>query len=152
MIDALDKAERRELSKAGAFVRRSARSSIRKRKRPSAAGKPPSSHTGEYRRSILFGYESKRRSVVIGPSATFGGAEVPSLLEFGGQGPAVKEDRWITPSGPARRGVGGKFVSNDRVLLKKGSRQTYKPRPHMLPALEKEAPNFPKLFRNSVRS
>jgi hypothetical protein len=118
----MDKSERKLLSKAGAFVRRSARSSIRKRKRASAPGKPPSSHTGEYKRSILFGYDKANRSVVIGPSVNFGGAEVPTLLEFGGS--AKRERR----------------------------RVQYRARPHMLPALEKESANFPNLFKNSVRN
>ena len=40
--NAVDKGVRKVLSKFGAFVRRTARSSIRKRKRVSAPGEPPS--------------------------------------------------------------------------------------------------------------
>ncbi|MEM9108608.1 MAG: hypothetical protein AAGC72_01135 [Planctomycetota bacterium] len=120
VLDKLDRDERRLLSRAGAFVRRRARSSIRKRKGISKSGKPPASHTGQYKKSILFGYEKSSRSVVIGPSASFGGSEVPELLEFGGS---------------AKRG--GRTVNYDA-------------RPHMGPALEAETPNFPELFTNSV--
>lgn len=121
VIDAVESAERKQLSKAGAFVRIRARRSIRKRKSVSKPGKPPTSQTGEYRRTILFGYDRRAGSVVIGPSANFGGSGVPSLLEFGGT---------------ARR---------------RGRRVRYLPRPHMRPALEAEAPKFPSLFKNAVR-
>lgn len=118
----LDRSEARLLSRAGAFVRTRARRSIRKRKRISEPGKPPSSHTGFYKKSILFGYDKKNRSVVIGPSANFGGSEVPNALEFGG------------------------------VSRYRGRRVRYKARPHMGPALKEEAPNFPTLFTNSIRN
>ena len=121
VLKAMDRQERRLLSKAGAFVRRTARSSIRKRKKPATPGKPPSSHTGDYKRSILFGYDRQARSVVIGPSATYGGSEIPELLEFGG------------------------------TAKRRGKTARYRARPHMLPALEKEADNFPQLFRDSIR-
>lgn len=120
VIEALDKAEARQLSKAGAFVRRRARSSIRKRKGISKPGKPPTNQTGRYKSSILFGYDRNASSVVIGPSFSFGGSEVPQLIEFGG------------------------FAKLD------GEQVYYEARPTMLPALEKEVPNFPSLFLNSV--
>ena len=122
VLKRLDRSEARLLSRAGAFVRTRARRSIRKRKRISAPGKPPSSHTGFYKKSILFGYDKKKRSVVIGPSANFGGSKVPSLLEFGGR---------------------GKY---------QGKTAIYKARPHMGPALEAEKDNFPTLFTNSIRN
>jgi len=46
VTSAVDRTERRVLSRFGAFVRRGAKSSIRKRKRAAEAGMPPSSHTG----------------------------------------------------------------------------------------------------------
>lgn len=121
VLDKMNREERRLLSKAGAFVRRRSRSSIRKRKKPSAPGKPPSSHTGRYKRSILFGYDKSKRSVVIGPSASYGGSDIPERLEFGG------------------------------TTKINGKTARYRPRPAMGPALEAEAPNFPELFRDSVK-
>lgn len=121
VLRAMHREEAKLLSKAGAFVRRRARSSIRKRKKISAPGKPPSSHTGQYKKSILFGYDRARRSVVIGPSASFGGSEVPELLEFGG------------------------------TAKRRGERVRYLARPTMGPALEAESPNFPKLFKDSIK-
>ena len=49
-----DRATRKVFSKFGAFVRQTARSSIRKRKSISEPGQPPSSHTGLLKRNIFF--------------------------------------------------------------------------------------------------
>ena len=125
VIDAVSRAERQGLSKAGAFVRRRARSSIRKRKKVSEPGSPPTSHTGLLKRNIFFAYEPKRSGVVIGPVRLNKPGGAPRLLEVGGT---------------VVRKVGGK-----RRTLR------YRPRPYMGPALEQEAPNFPNLFKNSVR-
>ncbi len=46
VVDATDRATRRVLSKFGAFVRQTARRSIRRRRSVSQPGQPPSSHTG----------------------------------------------------------------------------------------------------------
>ncbi|MCL4743749.1 MAG: hypothetical protein KJZ54_16250, partial [Phycisphaerales bacterium] len=54
---AVDAARRKVLSKAGAFIRQTARTSIRKRKGSSKPGNPPHSHVGLLRRFILFGYD-----------------------------------------------------------------------------------------------
>ena len=117
---AADRATRAVLSKAGAFVRRRAKSSIRRRKRISRPGRPPSSHAGHLKRLILFGYDRGADSVVIGP-LRFRRGEAPPLLEFGGR---------------ARRS---------------GRRMRYRARPFMGPALEAEAPNFPRLWKDSVK-
>lgn len=147
VLKALDREQRSRLSRAGAFVRRRARSSIRKRNRVSKPGSPPSSHTGDYRRSIFFGYDASRDAVVIGPSATFGGSEVPSTLEFGGT--RQVKNQLIEVSGGPKRGAGGRFETN-RQFIRYTGKITQQPRPHMRPALEKESPNFPDLFKNSV--
>jgi len=124
---AVDVGTRRVLSKFGAFVRRTARSSIRKRKKPSSPGSPPSSHTGLLKRFIWFGYEPARRSVVIGPARLTqkGRGEAPSLLEYGG---SAKLER---------RG--------------KRKRAKVRARPFMGPAFEKEQPKLPAIWRDSVR-
>ncbi len=123
--NAVGRAERRVLSKFGAFVRKGARTSIRKRKAISEPGKPPSSHTGLLRQNIYFVYEPNRASVVIGPIELNRGTEAPRLLEHGGQ-----------------------------VVRKEGQkrvRMTYRPRPFMGPAYERELPKLPALWRDSVR-
>ena len=125
--DKVDVGTRRVLSKFGAFVRRTARSSIRKRKKPSSPGSPPSSHTGLLKRFIWFGYEPARRSVVIGPARLTqkGRGEAPSLLEYGGT------------TRLEHRG--------------KRKRAKVRPRPFMGPAFEKEEPKLPAMWKGSVR-
>ncbi|HRT50812.1 MAG TPA: hypothetical protein P5279_09985 [Anaerohalosphaeraceae bacterium] len=127
VISKVDAATRRVLSKFGAFVRRSAKSSIRKRKKPAPPGQPPSSHTGLLKKFIFFGYDADRRSVVIGPTRLNqkGRGEAPPLLEYGGKATLV------------RRG--------------KKKRVTYQARPYMGPAFEKEKPQLPAMWRGSVR-
>jgi len=127
VISKVDAATRRVLSKFGAFVRRSAKSSIRKRKKAAPPGQPPSSHTGLLKKFIFFGYDADRRSVVIGPTRLNqkGRGEAPPLLEYGGKATLV------------RRG--------------KKKRVTYQARPYMGPAFEKEKPQLPAMWRGSVR-
>ncbi len=133
VVRAVDSATRWALSRAGAFIRTRAKTSIRKRKKISAPGKPPSSHEGTLRRLIFFGYEPAGRTVVIGPVA-HGKGEAPSLLELGG-----------TVNRTVIRRRHGKYRA-------KKQRMTYKPRPFMGPAMVKELPNLPKRWQGSVRS
>jgi len=131
--DRVDAATRRVLSRFGAFVRQGARTSIRRRKRISRPGEPPSSHTGLLRRLIFFGYDSREKSVVIGPAPLNGvgrgeggeGGEAPSLLEHGGTTTLKRRGRRV--------------------------RATYRPRPYMGPAFAKEQPKLPALWRDAVR-
>ena len=126
VVSKVDAATRRVLSKFGAFVRRSAKSSIRKRKKPAPPGQPPSSHTGLLKKFIFFGYDAARQSVVIGPTRLNqkGRGEAPPLLEYGGKATLV------------RRG--------------KKKRVTYQARPYMGPAFEKEKPQLPAMWRGSI--
>jgi hypothetical protein len=122
----VDLATRKVLSKFGAFVRTGARHSIRKRKAVSEPGQPPSSHVGLLRKLIYFGYDPSRRSVVIGPTPLHGTAEAPPLLEYGGRA--------------RRRGRKGRNVM-----------ASYRARPFMGPAFEKEKPKLPAMWAGSVR-
>lgn len=117
-----DRATRKVLSRFGAFVRRTARQSIRKRKKPAPPGSPPSSHIGLLKKFIFFGYDPRNESVVIGPVRLDqkGRGEAPRLLEHGGIGAAGKK------------------------------RVRYRPRPFMLPAFEKEQPTLPAMWRDSI--
>lgn len=125
VMNAVNRAERRVLSKFGAFVRRGAKSSIRKRKSVSEPGRPPSSHTGLLRKMIFFVYEPHRGSVVIGPVELNKGTDAPRLLEHGGQ--VIRREK------------------NQRKRL------VYRPRPFMGPAFERELPQLPAMWRDSVR-
>ncbi len=125
----VDPAKRKALSRGGAFIRQRARTSIRRRKGVSLPGRPPHSHTGLLKKLILFGYDARSDSVVVGPAKLAKRGQVPSLLEFGGV-QRVRRTRH------ARR----------------GRRAFYQPRPYMGPALKKELPQLPTLWRNSIRS
>jgi len=127
VMNAVDKGTRRVFSRFGAFVRTEARHSIRKRKRASKPGEPPSSHTGLLRRFIFFGYERLARSVVIGPvKLNSKNTGAPHVLEEGGS----------TQLSFGTRG--------------KQRRINVKPRPYMGPAFEKVEPRLPEMWRNSV--
>jgi hypothetical protein len=116
VIKALDKAKRKSLSKAGAFVRRRAQTSIRKSKRVSDPNNPPHSHIGLLRKHIYFAYEPDTGRVFVGPIA-LKKKEAPSLLEYGG------------------------IRVTDR-----GRQLRYQKRPFMRPALEQEKKVNPSLF------
>lgn len=127
VMNALTAAERRVLSRFGAFVRQRARTSIRQRTTVSAPGSPPSSHVGLLKQFIWFAYDPLRRSVVIGPvrlNAKTGG-DAPRLLEYGGS--AVRRRR-------------GRMV-----------RMQYHARPFMRPAFDRELSQLPPLWRDSIR-
>ena len=123
----LDAATRKVFSRFGAFVRRTARNSIRRRERPAPAGSPPSSHNGLLKKFIFFGYDPGARSVVIGPARLDqrGRGSAPALLEHGGR---------TTLARPEGR-----------------KRVTYPARPFMGPAFEKEISGLPALWRGSVK-
>ena len=126
VMNAMDKATRRVLSRFGAFVRSTARRSIRKRKRPSLPGQPPSSHQGHLKRFLFFSYDPAARSVVIGP-VKLGSKKgsTPEVLEYGG----VSVNR--------RKG--------------KTTRSVISARPYMGPAFKKEESKLAGLWRDSVR-
>lgn len=83
VLRAVDAGTRKALSKFGAFVRRDAKSSVRKRKATAEPGSPPSSHTAKLKNLVFFSYDADQKSVVTGPLA-FGTGTVPRLLEEGG--------------------------------------------------------------------
>lgn len=124
VMQAVDKATRKALAKAGAFIRRDARRSIRTREGPAPPGQPPHSHKGHLKRFLFFAWDPASRSVVVGPAA-LGRANAPPLLEFGGR---------------------------TTIRTKKGRVQAhYEPRPFMNPALEKNRPLLPTLWKDSIR-
>lgn len=90
----------RVLSRFGAFARRRAQTSIRKRKKPSPPGQPPSSHEGSLRRLILFALDRSAELVAVGP-VLFRRGEAPRLLEHAGD---------VTRGGKRRHYRGNAFV------------------------------------------
>lgn len=127
VITAMDRAEKRALSKAGAFVRKAAQSSLRRRKKSSRPGQPPSRHaaTNQSLRFILFNYEPNNHGVVVGPVRFTGSEDTPNVMEYGGT--------------VVRRSKSGSKV------------QRYPARPFMGPALEQVAQELPSVFAREVR-
>lgn len=147
---AVDRAKKRPLIKGGAFIRRAARSSLKKVRRPkkgfsknektaarqrarvsdpSPAGQPPKSRSSEPNlRTIFFVWDRQSESVVVGPvvlPSRSTDRTAPDLQEHGGRG-VVR-----------RRG-------------KKPIRGTWPRRPFMRPALESVLPKIPELHRNFI--
>lgn len=141
VINDTEKKERAALSQIGAFVRRRARSLIRSRKRNpkrgrrsrlSRPGEPPISWAKPGIKDILFHYDAKSKSVLIGPLQFNSSGDVPGLLEFGGT-QQITESRYADRQmswqlGEWRAGP----VETRQRHVKVG------PRPFMGPALEAE--------------
>ena len=97
----VDSATRKVLSKFGAFVRRTAKNSIKKapfvsrkprgkertdlRRKSSRPGNPPFSQTGTLKKFIFFSYDATAKGVVIGPAAVKPRPTAPETLERGGK-------------------------------------------------------------------
>lgn len=103
LFQAVERANRRFLFKAGAAVRTVAMKSIRRSKRPSRAGQPPRTRKGRICRAIVFAVDLDRQSVVIGPMASRVGQSAKAH-EYGG-----KYKKQTFPArpfmGPARKRV-----------------------------------------------
>lgn len=113
----------------GAFVRTVARRSMRRTKKVSAPGDPPSAHVGLIRDLLFFAWDAATESVVIGPVAANKGTNAPALLELGGE-------TTIT----IRAGVG---LDRDKVRRK---RVTIAARPFMAPAEQKGIAKLPSML------
>lgn len=128
VLSATERAERRVMNHAGALTRKIARQSLRRRKRASAPGQPPAGRTGLLKDFLFYHYDRSRNTVTVGPYrfATRVPYVVPEILEYGGR--------------VSRRGRDGRRIE-----------QRYAARPFMRPALDKVAPRFPGLWRDTVR-
>ena len=154
VIDRVDAARRRVLSRQGAFVRTAARSSIRKRKKASAPGQPPSSHEGSLKRFLLFYYDPQAETVVIGPQRTstaatgVGGEPATQVLEYGGDvlmHEVQRKGRWVRrPPRAAAKEAG--YGARTRVR-----RARVAARPYMAPALERAMKDLAKDWKGEVR-
>lgn len=119
----VDVRTRKVLSKFGAYVRRTSRQSIKKRKDTSVPGRPPFSHTGILKKFIFFGYDTTKRSVVIGPIIAPGKpGKAPATLEHGG-----------------------------KVSLPLGNKADMAARPFMKPAFQREIKTLPSTWANTIK-
>jgi len=140
---AIDRTERRVLFKMGAYTRKVAKRSIRKRKSKSAAGSPPSSHVGTLRNNIWFAVRPEK--VIIGPSAL----RFRNIrhLEYGGVGLfyTTLDDRGLDTA-PVRSRV----LGSSNGTFAKGR---FNSRPFMRPAAAEtlKTSTLASIWRNALR-
>ncbi len=118
----------------GAFIMTTAKRSLgrpRKDGQPSAPGGPPRA-SSMFKKNILFAWDPQSRSTVIGPRLLPGKAERDTIeaLEIGKSTTRMLFDRVL------------------KRRVRKAAR--YRPRPFMVPALEKEADKLPGLWKNAI--
>lgn len=145
--NALQKAESKNLSRIGAFIRTTARRRVlRRRKRVSSPGEAPSVHSKDPVRTlknILFGLEPSTSSVIVGPVKLnqvnrVGDSvqPVPQILEFGGTVSIHEEQYRNSKSKKWFRRDLRRALSPDKNYRTRTAR--YLPRPFMAKALDIE--------------
>lgn len=160
---AIGKENAKILGRMGAFVRRTQRQSMRRRKAASPAGQPPSAHSGKnfprgplLKKFIFSEFDLTTNTVVIGPTK-LGRSEAPSKQEYGGTIrikvlPPKKTGRKASPHQAAtfkRKLKDGSIVrpvQQSRVVT-----LDLPARPSARPALAKELPKFPSLYANTIK-
>ena len=157
MQKGMAKAKLKFLGKAGAFVMRRARTSIRSSKKISQPGQPPRAHGQKLlKRNIFFALDKAREMTLVGPlflnqinrdqdgQPTKG--TVPNVLEYGGTIKILevfKFGRWQRADQRSTRRNAG-LPTRIRVVH-------IAARPFMGPALEKEKPNFPAMLAGTFK-
>jgi hypothetical protein len=146
VLSAIGKAEAKELSRIGAFIRQTARNKVlRMRNRTSRPGEAPSVHSRDRVRSlrnILFAYEKTKHAVIIGPvrlnqlNVRFDGSSdpVPKILEFGGP-VVIHEERKVGSEKWYRRDLRVTQTGDTEYRTRVAN---YEARPFMKTALEIE--------------
>lgn len=117
----LDRKAVQALNILGAVTKKEASQSIRRRKRPSKPGEPPSSPTGRLKRTIQYAIEREAKTVVIGPVKTAPGS-TPMILEYGGTSEIDTPQAVLDDYGPIRwsrssKQLGGRRQWSRRVYL-----------------------------------
>lgn len=155
VLRAVDRATLSVLRRAGGTIRKIARSSIRKGKKPSKPGTPPKSHTGRLRDGIWFAFNPGSNSVVVGPvrynqvdlyQGEWVSGTIPQVLEEGGrigiaEQQIIKGGRWSR--------IDKRRKANDNP--KRIRTVAIEARPYMVPALEKAQPYLAKFWQNSIK-
>lgn len=145
VIRAVDKAERRAMSRSLSYIRQTARRDVlRRRKSSSKPGQAPSVHSRDPKvslRNILFAYDAARSGGVVGPVGLNsrnrnGGQPIPSVMEFGGQIRQRKGDLVLVSAGERDRK--GRFLKNKFRKLERSRVIRVQPRPFMQVAFDRE--------------
>jgi hypothetical protein len=144
----IDKQRSAFLNRVGGFVRRVARNSLRRRKKPSEPGSPPSVHSKDdfaTLKNILYGFNPATGGVDVGPvglNQKFSGLTVPEIHEYGATVNVTEktrkgENNWRRVD--KRRGIRPWEVTRVR-------RATYPPRPTMARAVKLAKEKFPQIW------
>lgn len=157
----------RALVRAGSYVRKVARSSIKRSPESSRPGEPPHTRRGVLKRSILYAAEDDRKSVYVGPSFMDMGV-IGGLHERGGRNISPKKPRVYKMGnmGPIREESGAQTVgdlpharlkTSDMVrkanelsekYTKSNANAKYPSRPFIGPALEKSRDKIMEFFND----
>jgi hypothetical protein len=170
LMPAVDRAAYRVLFRFAAAVRKTAQRSMRRRKKSSRPGEPPSAKQGDLRKLILFAYDRSTKSAVVGAVAfpSSAGGKVPATHEYGGVLPPSRSStiRDVLGSAtPQRRAEMFGRANAEGLRIKDWLRKhpqpeadrlpkrpgVYPARPYIRPALDKMLPQFTRLFKDSVR-
>ena len=159
VLDAIGRAKVKVLNRAGGKVRKTARQSIKPRKKgtSSAPGDPPFSHVGTLKRMIYYAYDPERDSVLVGPQA-LGRSDTPAALEHGGtfrRKVIVRPPRTGRPATKKQKKAFLKGLKEGRIQRKTPIRRrtesvAYEHRPFMEPALEINRKPIADLWKDSV--
>lgn len=149
VVDAVDKAERKILSRQGAYVRSIAKNSMKRKKGPAPEGSPPNAHEGKIKKFLYFAYDAKARKMVVGP-AKLGNSSACKTLEHGGtvdvEGFYDRTGRWV-PLRILPADIRLRIRKSGRVTTRKA---TVAARPFMAPALKKAKPRLAEMCRGEV--
>ncbi len=153
VLSPADKELRRRLFKLGAFVRRSARQSIRKSKKAVAdPGKPPKSKSGHLKNLIVYDVELDDRNVVIGPRVAR--SKIANFIEYGGEQVIEVWPWWQAADFKERQKIKREIKAKGRRLHDPANKVKitvkYEPRPFMRPAFEKEIRANPDLWGDLI--
>lgn len=155
------------LYKASAYLRTTARRSIRKSAQPAQPGQPPHTRLGQLKTSIVFAVDEKNLTALVGPAASlisdiskyheFGGTQTSKskrrTYRIGAVGPIAAMDAAprFAPLKTARQVQRATKLDrqlwSDQSLVKK---RRYPRRPFMGPALQASASQLKSIFRVSL--
>jgi len=151
IVERMDPKKRRFLSKFGAFVRRTARSSIKsggKSRKTSRPGEPPRTQTKnglKERSSIQFWPDRRLENVIIGPILRQNRKGGPDALRTIEEGGSTMVEELVLKSGSRRR----KFDRDDYIRTGRRVRARIAARPYMFPAFENEKSQISEIWKKA---
>lgn len=128
----IDRATFVVMNRIGAYIKRTARNSIRKpnKRKTYTPGLPPRNRTGKLKYRIFYHWDPIKRSVIVGPEympRMPKNPTIPEVLEYGG----------------VKRGYSKR---NKKPYL-----AVYPAYPYMRPAAARELPKLPRMWRDIIR-